>query len=166
MIGDSALGLKALRSGARLAGLFHNQTDELIRRYRIPEPRLALAPLLREYASAAMDISDGLAGDLGKLAASSGVGAAVEVSKVPLSNPAFDALETVPALLQDVLTGGDDYEVLAAIPEARFPGFAEAAGVVGIPVTAIGRFSAGEGIRVIGLDGKELSFAKGAYSHF
>lgn len=165
-IGDAALGLRALRNGAMLGGLYHYQTDELIRRYRIPEPRSALAPLLRAYASAAMDVSDGLAGDLGKLAQSSGLAASIEVAKVPLSNPAYDALQTVPALLQDVLTGGDDYEVLAAIPEARFPEFAEAAGAAGVPVSAIGRFSAGEGIRVVGLDGKELSFAKTAYSHF
>jgi thiamine-monophosphate kinase len=165
-IGDGALGLKALRSGAMLGGLTREQTNELIRRYRVPEPKLALAPLLREYANAAMDVSDGLVGDLGKLAANSGVAASVEVAKIPLSNPAYEALETVPALLQDVLTGGDDYEVLAAIPEARFPAFAEAAGRAGVPVTAIGRFSPGEGIRVIGLRGEELSFAKNAYSHF
>lgn len=165
-VGDGALGLKALRGGARLGQLSHEQIDELIRRYHIPEPRLALAPLLREYATAAMDISDGLVGDLGKLAANSGAGASVDVSKVPLSNPAYEALEAAPTLLHEVLTGGDDYEVLAAIPEARFAGFAEAAGLAGVPVTAIGRFSTEDGIRVIGLDGKELSFAKGAYSHF
>ncbi|HRF09746.1 MAG TPA: thiamine-phosphate kinase [Xanthobacteraceae bacterium] len=165
-IGDGALGLFASRNDPSLSGLSGEQRDELIRRYRVPEPRLALAPLLREYATAAMDVSDGLVGDLAKLAANSDVAASVEVSKLPLSNPAHDAIEAMPALLERVLTGGDDYEVLAAIPDARFPAFAEAAGRVGVPVTAIGRFSSGEGIRVIGLRGEELSFAKSAYSHF
>lgn len=164
-IGDGALGLQVSRGGG-FGGLSREQNEELIRRYRVPEPRTALAPLLREYANAAMDVSDGLVGDLAKLAANSGVGASVEAAKVPLSNPAYDALEKVPARLRDVLTGGDDYEVLAAVPEARFPAFAEAAGRAGVPLTPIGRFSSGEGIRVIGLQGEELSFAKSAYSHF
>ena len=167
-IGDAALALEMKRrflSGG-LGDLNKPQAAELIRRYRVPEPRVALAPLLRDYANAAMDISDGLVGDLGKLAAVSGVIAQIDTAKIPLSNPAHDAIAGEPALLATALTGGDDYEVLSAIPEARFAAFAEAAGKAGVPVTAIGRFAEGEGVVVLDANGKELSFATTAFSHF
>jgi thiamine-monophosphate kinase len=167
-IGDAALALelkKRLLSGG-LGTLNKPQAAELTRRYRLPEPRLALAPLLRVHVNAAMDVSDGLVGDLSKLAAVSGVSARIETAKLPLSNPAHDAIESEPALLSAAITGGDDYEVLAAVPEAEFNRFAEAAGAAGVPVTAIGRFAAGEGVAVIGPDGQELSFENASYSHF
>lgn len=167
-IGDAALALelrKRVLSGG-LGDLDKPQVAELMRRYRVPEPRLALAPLLREFANAAMDISDGLAGDLDKLARVSGVGAQIETAKIPLSNPAHDAIAGEAALLATALTGGDDYEVLAAIPESRFAAFAEAASKAGVPVTAIGRFEAGEGVAVLGPGGQELSFEKASFSHF
>lgn len=167
-IGDAALALemkKRFLSGG-FGDLNKPQSAELTRRYRVPEPRLALAPLLRDYANAAMDISDGLVGDLAKLARVSRVAARIETAKIPLSNPAHDAIAGEAALLETALTGGDDYEVLAAIPEARFSAFAEAAGRAGVPVTAIGRFDSGEGTSVLAAGGKELSFAKGSFSHF
>lgn len=167
-IGDAALGLEArkrlLRGGFGV--LDTAQLDLLFQRYLIPEPRLSLADLLREYANGAMDISDGLAGDLAKLAAASRVRAEIGVERLPLSNPAHDAIAAEPDLLSVALTGGDDYELLAAVPETRFAAFAEAAGRAGVPVTAIGRFSAGEGVAVKGEDGIELSFDRGSYSHF
>lgn len=165
-IGDGVLGLMARKGSRKLSGLAGDQTDELIRRYLVPEPRLALAKLLRDCANAAMDISDGLVGDLAKLAQVSGVGARIEIAKIPLSNPAHDAITGESELLSTALTGGDDYEVLCAIPESRFAAFAEAAGKAGVPVAPIGRFEAGEGISVLGADGQELSFEKAAFSHF
>ena len=167
-IGDAALALelkKRVLSGG-LGALNKPQVAELTRRYRLPEPRLALAPLLRAHAHAAMDVSDGLVGDLSKLAAVSGVSAEIETAKLPLSNPAHDAIAAEPALLSVALTGGDDYEVLAAVPEAAFKAFAEAAGKAGVPVTAIGRFSTGNGVAVLSPEGLELSFEKASYSHF
>jgi thiamine-monophosphate kinase len=167
-IGDAALALemkKRFLSGG-LGDLNRPQAAELMRRYRLPEPRVALARLLRDYANAAMDISDGLVGDLAKLAQTSGVSAAIETAKIPLSNPAHDAIEGEGALLATALTGGDDYEVLCAIPESRFAAFAEVAGRAGVPVTAIGRFAGGEGVSVLGTGGQELSFEQGSYSHF
>ena len=167
-IGDAALALemkKRVLSGG-LGNLNKPQVAELTRRYRVPEPRMGLAPLLRDHANAAMDVSDGLAGDLAKLARASGVSAKIETAKIPLSNPAHDAIAGEAALLETALTGGDDYEVLAAIPAGRFAAFAEAAGKVGVPVTAIGRFDAGEGITVLDAGGKELLFDKASFSHF
>lgn len=165
-IGDGALGVMVRKGSRQLAGLSGEQADELIRRYLVPEPRLALSPLLREYANAAMDISDGLVGDLAKLARVSGVGAQIQAAKIPLSNPAHDAIADEAGLLEIALTGGDDYEVLAAIPEARFAAFAEVAGKAGVPVTTIGTFGVGEGVSVLGPGGQELSFESASFSHF
>ncbi len=167
-IGDAALALllkQRMLSGG-LGDLNKPQAAELMRRYRVPEPRLALAPLLCEYANAAMDVSDGLVGDLGKLASVSGVSAQIETAKIPLSNPAHDAIAGEADLLSTALTGGDDYEVLAAIPEDRFSAFAEAAGKAGVPVSRIGSFGAGEGVLVLGPDGNLLSFKNTSFSHF
>ena len=167
-IGDAALALEMKRrflSGG-LGDLNKPQAAELLRRYRVPEPRVALAPMLRDFANAGMDISDGLVGDLGKLAGVSGVSAQIDTAKIPLSNPAHDAIAGEAALLATALTRGDDYEVLSAIPEARFTAFAEAAGKAGVPVTAIGRFGEGEGVVVLDANGKELSFATTSFSHF
>jgi thiamine-monophosphate kinase len=167
-IGDAALALemkKRFLSGG-LGDLNKPQVAELVRRYRVPEPRMPLAPLLRDYANAAMDVSDGLIGDLAKLARVSGVSAKIETAKIPLSNPAHDAIAGEAALIEIALTGGDDYEVLAAVPEGRFAAFAEAAGKAGVPVAAIGRFEAGDGVSVLEPDGKELIFENGSYSHF
>lgn len=165
-IGDGAIGLRVCKGDSALTQLSWAQLDYLKSRYRVPGPQLALAPLLRKYAHAAMDISDGLVGDLAKLAAASRVSATIETSMLPLSNPVSDAIEIAAGYLEAVLTGGDDYQVLAAVPDEHFADFAEAAGKAGVPVTAIGRFESGEGVSVLGPDGKELSFQKASYSHF
>ena len=91
---------------------------QLEQRYLLPQPRNALAEAVLQYASAAMDVSDGLAGDLAKLCRASSVAAEIDVSRVPLSEAARAALAADPALIETVLTGGDDYEiVLTLAPE-------------------------------------------------
>ena len=89
-IGDSALGLALRRDGAGqgFAGLGGEMRRHLLDRYLNPQPRLALAPVLRAHAAAAMDVSDGLAGDLAKMLAVSGCGGHVEAARVPLSGAA------------------------------------------------------------------------------
>jgi thiamine-monophosphate kinase len=127
---------------------------------------MALAPLLSEYATAAMDISDGLAGDLMKLAAASGVRGSIEAGRVPLSGAAQSVLAAEPALIETVLTGGDDYEIAATIPENRLGAFKDAARAVGIEVTTIGRIEAGEGVVVAGPDGQPIDLKQASFSHF
>ena len=92
-----------------------------------------------------MDVSDGLAGDLGKLCRASGVGAEIEVARVPLSEAARAALAAEPALIETILTGGDDYEIVATVPPAKLARFRAAAARAGVPVTEIGRVVAGRG---------------------
>jgi thiamine-monophosphate kinase len=113
-----------------------------------------------------MDVSDGLAGDLGKLCRASGIAAEVDVASVPLSRAAKAALAAEPALIETVLAGGDDFEVVATIPPAALDRFRRAADAAGVPVTAIGRVVVGSGARFFGLDGKPLYLKRTSFSHF
>ncbi len=167
-IGDAALGLK-LRQGAKLSrGLKLSAAfrKHLIQRYLAPQPRNALASAVRRYATAAMDVSDGLAGDLAKLCRVSGVAAVVEVARIPLSAAAERAVEADPGLRSTLLSGGDDYEILCTVRPARVAAFAAAARAAGVPVTAIGRIVRGSGASFRGPDGKPVRFRRTSFSHF
>jgi thiamine-monophosphate kinase len=166
-IGDAALGVK-LRRDPRLAKrwrLGKAEADELIRRYRLPQPRNALARAVLRYASAAIDISDGLAGDLDKLCGGSKVAADIDVAGVPFSKAARAALTAEPKLMQTVLTGGDDYEIALTVAPKKLAAFRRAAEAAGVPVTAIGRIQRGAGACFV-QEGRALNFARPAYSHF
>jgi thiamine-monophosphate kinase len=168
-IGDAALGLHLRRDAANAKrwGLDRRQRERLTTRYLVPEPRCATADLLNRNASAAMDISDGLVGDLAKLCRVSGVGADIEVGRVPRSAAVRRALVHKPALIETILTGGDDYEVLAAMPPRKVAAFRKAAAVLGVAVTEIGTITRGKNEpRFLGRDGKPLTFARASYSHF
>lgn len=159
-VGDAALGLLA-RLGRAPGG------DHLLARYLRPQPRNALAPALLDCASAAMDVSDGLVGDLSKMMRVSGASAEVEVAAVPLSADAAALIAANPSTLETALTGGDDYEVLASIPPQNAVAFEARARDAGVAVTRIGHVIRGEGAPVFrAADGAPLSFARGAFSHF
>lgn len=111
-IGEAALGLWLRQNPNHLDTLSHKAREDLLARYRLPWPRLDLGPLLISSASASMDISDGLVGDLTKLTQASGVSAEVMTSDIPLSVAALEAIALNPELLELALTGGDDYEIL------------------------------------------------------
>jgi thiamine-monophosphate kinase len=163
-IGDAALGLGLLKGGAALGG---DEREMLIGRYRVPQPRVALAQAVRDHASAAMDVSDGLAGDLAKLCAASGVSAVIDAQSVPLSAPARTLLSSGAASIESVVSGGDDYEILCTIPENRFEAFAEAAKLAKVPVASIGTIIAGSSVpRFIDGQGAEIALSRRSYSHF
>jgi thiamine-monophosphate kinase len=163
-IGDAALGL-ALRNGASWQ-LSEPQRRHLTARYLLPQPRNALSEAVRGHASAAMDVSDGLAGDFAKLCRASQVAAEIAVSQVPLSEAAKAVLAAEPAMLETALTGGDDYEIVCTVPPAKAESFRAAARAAEVAVTEIGEIKAGAGARFIGADGKPLAFKRAAYSHF
>jgi thiamine-monophosphate kinase len=166
-IGDAALGLALRQDAAAGWGLAQDARRHLLARYLLPEPRTGLADTLRAHASAAIDISDGLAGDLAKLCLASGVSAQVEVERVPLSDAARAMLAIEPALLERALTGGDDYEILAAVPAGKVEGFRARAAAAGIAVTEIGRVEAGDAAPAfIGPDKRVLVFERPSFSHF
>jgi thiamine-monophosphate kinase len=166
-IGDAALGVVLHRDEAvgkewRLSSAAQNYLRE---RYLLPQPRNAVAEALRHYASAAMDVSDGLAGDLAKLCRASGVAAEIDVARVPLSEAARMAVSADARLVERILTGGDDYEIILTLPAAKFSAFRTAAEQAAVAVTEIGQVMSGQGVRFL-RDGKELAFAGGSYSHF
>jgi thiamine-monophosphate kinase len=162
-IGDAALGLKLRQDPAAGRGLSADARSHLLARYLLPEPRTGLADTLRAHASAALDVSDGLAGDLAKLC----VSARVEVENVPLSDAARAMLAAEPALLERALTGGDDYEILAAVPAGKVESFRAGAAAAGVAVTEIGRVEAGDAApQFIGPDKRPLVFERPSFSHF
>jgi thiamine-monophosphate kinase len=168
-IGDAALGLRLQSDddAARRWKLNAEQARHLLDRYRLPQPRNALAEILRAHASAAMDVSDGLAGDLGKLCHVSDVSAEVEVARVPLSEAADVALAVEPTLIETVLTGGDDYEIVCTMPPTESESFRKAAMAAGVQVTDIGSVVAGKGVpRFAGPDGRPIAFSQLSFSHF
>jgi thiamine-monophosphate kinase len=163
-IGDAALGVQVRRGAPWKLTL--EAREHLLSRYLLPQPRNALAEALRAHASAAMDISDGLAGDLTKLCAASGVAAKINVPDVPLSAAANAALAADPALIETVLTGGDDYEILCTVPRDRVDSFQAAAAALDVPLADIGTVSAGEGARFLDGNGRPMTFTRLSYSHF
>jgi thiamine-monophosphate kinase len=165
-IGDGALGLAVLQG--RLAGLPADARDFLAGRYRLPQPRLALgqALLAESLATAALDVSDGLVGDLAHITESSGLAARLEAAAVPLSPAARAALQADPALLEGLLTGGDDYELLFTVQPARADAVAALAGRLALPLTRIGMLEAGEGVRVFDASGAPLALGKAGWTHF
>ena len=161
-IGDGALGL-AVGQGR----LPPDPAGYLLRRYRLPDPRLALGVALRGVARAAMDVSDGLVQDLGHLCRAAGIGAAIELARVPLSGPARAAVAGDDAALLPLLAGGDDYELLFAADPADAPRVEEASRRSGIPVARIGRFRAGPAsVTVLDRAGRAVSVPRGGWSHF
>jgi thiamine-monophosphate kinase len=162
-IGDAALGL-VLRNGADWP-LDPSQRQHLISRYLLPQPRNALAEAVRLHASAAMDVSDGLAGDLAKLCRVSNVAAEIDAEAVPLSDAALAAIAADPALRETVLTGGDDFEIICTVHAAKADGFRSAAHAAGVPVSEVGAIVGGEGARFF-RDGKALTFKRASFSHF
>lgn len=167
-IGDAALGLKLRtdKNAAKRWALDPKMRKHLAARYLVPEPRNALAEALRMHASAGMDVSDGLAGDLGKLCGASGVAAEIEAMRVPLSAAARAALAAEPRLIETILTGGDDFEVVGAVPPARLVSLRSVAKTAGVQLTVIGRIVAGQGARFRNAEGRVLTFPRASFSHF
>ncbi len=169
-IGDAVLGLRLLQDPelARRWGLSETEMEHLIDRYRRPQPRTALAAALRHHASGAIDVSDGLAGDLDKLCIASGLQARVDVERVPLSPGTAKACLADPGLLPALLSGGDDYEILAAIPPDRARGFEADAARAGVPVNQIGALlpAPPAGSRFLDPAGAELNLPHRSFSHF
>jgi thiamine-monophosphate kinase len=155
-IGDGALGLAVAR------GKIIDPTGFLLNRYRLPQPRVGLQ--LAGIASAGMDVSDGLVQDLGHICRASELAAEITIDSVPLSDAARAA---GPDWLTTCLTGGDDYELLLAIPPDRSEALQAAAARAGIAVTRIGHLHSGPPeVMVRQASGEPLALTKGGWSHF
>jgi thiamine-monophosphate kinase len=169
-IGDATLGLALARDpglGERCK-LADAARDALAEKFSRPQPPVALVPALRACASAAMDVSDGLMKDFERLCRASGVGGRIEVARVPISPAARAVLAAGGATLGDLLTGGEDYEVLATIPVQRRGDFERLAQRAGTRVTCIGSITASgeEGVHAIDERGTAMVFTKTGWDHF
>ena len=164
-IGDAALGLLLRLKDKCLDGLKLSPRHRTFLRnaYLHPSPCIKLAPVLTRYASAAMDVSDGLSGDLQKLCTASNVGARVDVARVPLSGAATSALAQRPELLETVLAGGDDYRVLLTAPACRDAAVRKGAA----QLVRIGEVvAARDGIVLHDADGRRINHFPCSYDHF
>jgi thiamine-monophosphate kinase len=167
-LGDAALGLQLAKDATRAAAwdLSANMLRHLSERYRRPQPRLALTGALRAHASAAMDLSDGLAKDLGRMCQASGCGALVDLADLPLSPAARKVVATEARQYHQILAAGDDYEILASIPPANEAAFRQAAAAAGVAVARIGRMTGGSGVAITGLDGEGIDLTRMGWDHF
>jgi thiamine-monophosphate kinase len=154
-IGDAWLGFEAL--SGRWAEAAEAHRAAVIAAYRIPEPRTAFAAAIAQFASASMDVSDGLAGDADKLARASGMALDIEAHSVPLSDAARawrdgEGAQTFGRLFD----WGDDYEILFTAAPAHRAALEHAARDAGLRLTRIGAVTSGEGARLIGPNGAPL----------
>jgi thiamine-monophosphate kinase len=161
VLGDARLALEVFRGRCTLETAAFEQAR---RAMECPEPRVALGLALRGIASAAIDLSDGLVGDLSHVLKRSAVGATLQFEALPRSA----LLAAQPAALQHecLLAGGDDYELLFTAPPAQHAAVQAAAAHAGVQVTRIGRIEAEPGLRVVGAQGQPVPLQVRAFDHF
>jgi thiamine-monophosphate kinase len=160
-LGDAALGLGCQRGEFTLAA---EPRRAMIERLQRPTPRIELGRRLIGLARSAIDLSDGLIGDLGHVLRRSGVAAKVEWDKVPRSA----ALRTLGESDQQrlALAGGDDYELLFSVPPGQHAEIESIGGHAGVAVSRIGRIEAGSGLTVVDRDGRAMDIEAQAFDHF
>jgi thiamine-monophosphate kinase len=158
--GEAAAGLELLASGA--AGF--DSADRRVRRFLQGEPRVALGRALRGLATSAMDVSDGLLGDLRKLAGASGGGVRLDLERLPIA-PVLAAHYDRAQCERYVLHGGDDYELLFTVPPAQAGALGAIAREAGVAVHAIGTVERGSGVQCMRAGRVEAVTGRG-YDHF
>ena len=160
-LGDARLALEAFRGRVALAGA---EFETVRLAMECPQPRVALGRALRALASSAIDLSDGLVGDLGHVLAASNVGAVVDVDALPRS--AVLARQGVELQRLCVLAGGDDYELLFTAPAQRREAIEAAARLVGVPVTRCGSIDAAAGLHLVDSGGRAVERNWRGFDHF
>jgi len=167
-IGDATLGLAVrLNEQAVLAQLAPEAQRYLAGKFSRPQPPVALGAALRACASAAIDISDGLLKDFDRLCRVSGVSGSLDASRVPLSEAARTAIDSGIRTAADLMTGGEDYEVLATVPPGRAAEFEQRAAACDTRVTRIGEVGDGQaGASVLSVSGEPMRVEKMGWDHF
>jgi thiamine-monophosphate kinase len=160
-LGDARLALEAFRGQVTLDA---DAFAQVRRAMELPAPRTALGIHLRGVATSAIDVSDGLTGDLGHLLRQSGVGAVVDVDALPRS--AVLAAQPLELQRECLLAGGDDYELVFTALASRRDAVAAAAARAGVAVRRIGRIDAGEGLRLVDRGGEDVASVFGSFDHF
>jgi len=160
-LGDAALALKHLQGDIVIESSF---VEQILTKLDYPKPRVLAGQSLREYASSAIDLSDGLISDLGHICNSSGVGANIVLDALPLSNILVDTLGLEQAI-ELALAGGDDYELLFTVSEDNKVGMETVLSNAGIPLTCIGQMNTSEKITTT-MDSKAISINVKGFEHF
>jgi thiamine-monophosphate kinase len=160
-LGDAALGLRLLQGEIKLPEEFH---AAVLTRLERPAPRVGAGRHLRGLATSCIDVSDGLAADLGHILEASGVGARLELARLPLSlayDPAFAQVGWEAAL-----AGGDDYELCFTVPPARVDDLHRAAALFGVPCTRVGVIESEPGLRIVDPNGAAYVPKLTGFDHF
>ena len=160
-LGDARLALEVFRGTHSLPG---EQFAQVRRAMELPQPRLALGQALRGIASSAIDVSDGLAGDLGHVLKASGVGAELVFEALPRS--AILAGQDLALQQECLLSGGDDYELVFTAPPGRHQDVRDAAARAGTPVSCVGRISPEPGLRLLDAEGRPMAERFASFDHF
>lgn len=164
-IGDSALGLAARLADAPPFAIAPDHAAALDAAYLWPDPPVAAWRAVRAHARASMDVSDGLVGDLAKLCRAAGVGARLEADAVPLSPAVRAAVAARPEALDRALTGGDDYQILAAVPPERVAAYLSDLAAAGARGAVVGEVVPGPEVTVH-RGGEAVRLADGRFQHF
>jgi len=159
-IGDGALGLACLNG--RIAP--DRFTADLTARYHLPRPRLALGRALKGIATACLDVSDGLAADVGHICEASGLAATIERERIPLSAGARAALARDNSMWNMILSGGDDYELAFTVPPERVSQLESIAREIDIPLTSIGVMGKGDSVTILA-DAKPVALSRQGFQH-
>ena len=161
-VGDAALGLQL---AARAGELLEDGENRLVDRLQRPEPRTLLGQLLRPWATAAIDLSDGLAADLAHVAIASGnLGVVIEENRLPLSPEALE-VRTRKQLIPAALGGGDDYELCFCVPPERRGEIDKLGNQLRLQLTMIGQMDSTPGIWLVGESGVLEEYQSDGYLH-
>jgi len=161
-LGDAALGLLVEQE---LVDISRKHRSHVLQRFHYPTARVALGQALRPIASSCMDVSDGLCGDLPHILRRSGVGAIVDVNKLPMSQALKDTLPAAKAF-ECALSGGEDYELLFTVPEARRGSLEVMLSPYGVPVTCIGKITGLAGKLELRQGDQPFAYEHKGYQHF
>ena len=166
-IGDAWLGLSVLH-GSEL-DIDQSQLGFITDRYHRPQPRIDLGQQLSGFANSAIDISDGLAQDLGHICSASGVSAIIKTDDIPLSVPTKILVQANTKLLESLISGGDDYELLFTVPTKFQKNISRLAKELEIPLTNIGQIEHSEDkhlVTIVDSMGTKIEIDSFGYQHF
>lgn len=158
-LGDAAGGLVQWRRQALMSAKLRHRLDR-------PTPRIAVGLALRGLAHAAIDVSDGLAADLGHVLKASGLGAEIDLGRLPTSRTLADQFADEPSRWQLQLSGGDDYELCFTASPADALAIEQALAACDTPATVIGQLDAVAGLRILTPEGEPFVLAQAGHDHF
>lgn len=163
-LGDAGLALEAINKKDFIGCLTSSQILTAMQRLNRPEPRIEIGLALRDIASSSIDVSDGLAADLGHILSANQVGAILQLEKLPLS----ESLQALPPekAWQLALSSGDDYELCFTVPEAHERALQQHLTALNTPYTCIGSIKKEPGLMLLDYRGSVFSIDKTGFQHF